>query len=204
MTETIKHVVFDIGQVLVHYDPTIPFQRLIPDDQQRAFFFENVCTSPWNIEQDRGRSWADAEAMKIAEYPEWETHIRAFRAHWHEMVPYAYDDTVNILAAAIEAGYDVTFLTNFSADTFVEAQEMYPFLKSGRGVTVSGRVKLIKPDPAIYDLHTKVFDLDPAATLFIDDNEQNIISARTYGWQALYFANEKALQPELERFGLSL
>jgi len=188
---TMRHIVFDIGKVLIHYDPELPYRRIIPDAERRTWFLANVCTSDWNLEQDRGRPWDDAEAELI-------------RAHWHEMVPHAYDGTVSILLGLIEEGRDITFLTNFAADTFVEAQELYPFLKAGRGVTVSGRVRVIKPDPAIYDLHTRTFDLDPEATLFIDDNADNVDAARAFGWNAVRFENAEALQADLQRFDLRL
>ncbi|WP_349363960.1 MAG: HAD family phosphatase [Roseitalea porphyridii] len=201
---TIRHIVFDIGKVLIHYDPELPYRRIIPDAERRTWFLANVCTSDWNLEQDRGRPWDEAEAELIAAHPDWEAEIRAFRAHWHEMVPHAYDGTVAILLGLIEEGRDITFLTNFAADTFVEAQELYPFLKAGRGVTVSGRVRVIKPDPAIYDLHTRTFDLDPEATLFIDDNADNVDAARAFGWNAVRFKDAEALQADLQRFDLRL
>ncbi|MCR9123681.1 MAG: HAD family phosphatase [Phyllobacteriaceae bacterium] len=201
MTNSIRHVVFDVGNVLIHYDREAPFRHLIPDDEKRAWFLDNVTTVGWNIEQDRGRSWADAEAELIADHPQWEREIRAFRQNWREMVPHAYEDSVTILTELIEAGTDITFLTNFAADTFAEAQTMFPFLKSGRGVTVSGRAGLIKPDPAIYALHTATFELDSAATLFIDDSEKNVEAARAFGWHAVQFTSAEALREDLQRFG---
>ncbi|MEM8540215.1 MAG: HAD family phosphatase [Pseudomonadota bacterium] len=199
MTE-IKHIVFDIGHILIHYDPITPFLRLIPDDEKRAFFFDNICTSAWNIEQDRGRSWEDAEALKIAEYPDWEHEIRAFRENWHEMVPHAMDERVAVFLRLQDEGRDVTLLTNFASDTFRQAQGMYPFLKTGRGVTVSGDVKLIKPDAEIYDLHTKAFDLDPATTLFIDDSVPNINACIEFGWHGLHLPHGEDLEPRLAAF----
>jgi len=158
----IRHIVFDIGRVLVHYDPDLPFSRLIQDEAERRWFFENVCTSAWNIEQDRGRGWAEAEALLIAEHPSHEENIRAFRRHWHEMVPHAYEDSVALMEDLIDRGHDVTMLTNWAADTFVEARARFPFLHRPRGVTVSGEIGMIKPQRGIYDHHVKAFDLDPA------------------------------------------
>jgi 2-haloacid dehalogenase len=117
------------------------------------------------------------------------------------MVPHARDGSVAILLELIDAGVDITFLTNFAADTFTEAQAIFPFLKSGRGVTVSGRVHLIKPDPTIYALHTQTFELDPAATLFIDDSDKNVEAARAFGWHAVHFTSAEALRDDLQRFG---
>ena len=203
MTE-IRHIVFDIGKVLVHYDPDIPFSRLIPDAWERKWFFDNVCTGAWNVEQDRGRTWEDAEALLIAEHPGHEENIRNFRRHWHEMVPHAYDDSVAIMEGLIDAGHDVTMLTNFASDTFREASERFLFLKKPRGVTVSGDVRLIKPDPAIYRHHAASFGLEPAASLFIDDSPKNVEGAKDAGWQAVHFTDAKTLKTDLARLGLAV
>ena len=201
MTE-IRHIVFDIGKVLIHYDPDLPFSRLIPDAGQRRWFFDNVCTHDWNIEQDRGRTWAEAEALLIADFPDHEDNIRAFRANWHEMVPHCYEDSVAIMLGLIEEGRDVTMLTNFAADTFAEARQRFPFLDRPRGVTVSGEVGLIKPDRAIYQRHTADFGLDPATSLFIDDSPKNVEGAVDAGWQAVLFEGAEKLEADLRRLGI--
>lgn len=201
MTTPIQHIVFDIGKVLIHWDPTIPYQRLIPDDQERRWFFENVCTHDWNMEQDRGREWPVAEAELIEKFPDHAENIRAFRKHWHEMVVPAYQDSVAVMESLIDQAYDVTMLTNFAADTFRHAREMYPFLNRPRGVTVSGEVCLIKPDIEIYRLHAKEFGLDPAKTLFIDDTAINVEGAKKAGWQAVQFTGIDGLKADLARFG---
>lgn len=201
MTE-IRHIVFDIGKVLIHYDPNLPFSRIIPDATERKWFFDNICTHDWNIEQDRGRDWADAEALLIAQYPEREEHIRAFRKHWREMVPHAYDGTVELFTSLIDAGHDVTMLTNFAADTFKEAREMFPFLNTTRGITVSGEVGLIKPDVAIFNRHATDFGLDPAHTLFIDDSLPNVEGAKAAGWQAVQFTSADKLRDDLIAVGV--
>ncbi|MDP9570186.1 UNVERIFIED_ORG: HAD superfamily hydrolase (TIGR01509 family) [Agrobacterium larrymoorei] len=200
----INHIVFDIGKVLIHYDPHIPYSRLIPDDAERAWFFENVCTHDWNLEQDRGRKWADAEALLLENHPNREEHIRAFRKHWHEMVSHSYDDSVAILKGLIYSGHDVTMLTNFASDTFREAQKMYPFLTLSRGVTVSGDVGLIKPDVAIYKLHAETFGLDPETSIFIDDSIANVDGAKEAGWQAVHFTGAEKLKADLEGYGIKV
>ena len=204
MTAPIDHIVFDIGKVLIHWDPTIPYQRIIPDADERRWFFENVCTHDWNMEQDRGREWPEAEAELIEKFPDHADNIRAFRQNWHEMVVPAYLDSVAVMESLIEQGHDVTMLTNFAADTFAEARKRYPFLSKPRGVTVSGEVGLIKPDRAIYDLHARVFGLDPAATLFIDDSPRNVEGAIDAGWQAVHFAGSGGLGRDLARLGISV
>ncbi|NMN72082.1 HAD family phosphatase [Rhizobium sp. 57MFTsu3.2] len=200
----IDHIVFDIGKVLIHYDPNIPFSRLIPDEAERKWFFENVCTHDWNVEQDRGRTWEEAEALLIEVHPDREEHIRAFRKYWHEMVPHSYDDSVTIMEGLIADGQDVTMLTNFASDTFREAQVRFPFLTKPRGVTVSGDVGLIKPNIAIYEAHAKSFGLNPAATIFIDDSAPNVDGAKAAGWDAVLFTGADKLRADLAARGVRL
>lgn len=204
MPAPIRHIVFDIGKVLIHYDPNLPYSRIIPDEAERRWFFDNVCTHDWNMEQDRGRGWAEAEAEVIARYPEREEQIRAFRLNWREMVPHAYEDSVALMTGLIDAGHDVTMLTNFAADTFQEARKIYPFLDLPRGVTVSGEVGLLKPDVAIYQRHAADFGLDPAASLFIDDVTVNVEGARAAGWQAVQFLGANKLKADLKDLGVEV
>lgn len=204
MTE-IRHIVFDIGRVLLHWDPELPYRELIPDAERRRWFLETVCNSPWNLEQDRGgRSWPEAEAELIADFPEEEALIRAYRARWHEMVPHAYEDVAAILESLIDGGHDVTMLTNFNDETFAEARTRFPFLNRPRGVTVSAEVRLLKPEKAIYEHHAQAFGLDPAATLFTDDSPANVAGATAAGWNAVLFQDAAQLKADLHRHGISV
>ena len=203
MKPEIHHIVFDIGKVLIHYEPDLAFRELIPDEADRLWFFENICTADWNIEQDRGRSWTEAEELLIDQYPDREAEIRAFRQNWHQMVPHHYADSVAIMEKLIADDYDVTMLTNFADDTFAEAQERFDFLNWSRGVTVSARVGLIKPDPAIYQTHSEAFDLDPEACLFIDDSPANVEGAKACGWQAVVFTEANKLREDLASYGIA-
>jgi len=202
MSVEIRHIVFDIGKVLIHYDPQIPYRRIIPDEAERNWFFANVCTHDWNVEQDRGRSWEEAEALLIRDHPARVEHIRAFRRHWHEMVPHVYAESVSLLETLVAEGRDVTMLTNFASDTFREAQKRFPFLTLPRGVTVSGDVGLIKPDEAIYRTHADTFGLEPAATIFIDDSPANVEGARAAGWHAVLFTDPQKLRNDLASYGV--
>lgn len=202
MTE-IRHIVFDIGRVLIHYDPDLAFRDIIEDEAERQHFLTEICSSAWNLEQDRGRPWEEAEAELIARHPDHEPNIRAFRKGWSKMVPHAFDETVALMERYIDEGRDVTLLTNFAADTFEEALELFPFLKRPRGVTVSGRIRLIKPDVAIYHHHAESFDLEPAATLFIDDSAANVSGARDAGWHAVQYTTHDALVEDLRAFRLA-
>ena len=118
------------------------------------------------------------------------------------MVPHAYEDTVAIMERLIDAGHDVTMLTNFAADTLVEARQRFAFLNRPRGVTISGEIGLIKPDREIYEHHVKAFGLEPAATLFIDDSQKNVDGAIAAGWQSVLFTDAPTLEKDLARLGV--
>lgn len=201
---TIRHIVFDIGRVLLLWDPEIPYRTLIPDDARRRWFLDNVTTSAWNVEQDRGRPWAEAEALLIDTYPDEAPLIRAFRENWAQMVPDLMPETPQILEALVNSGRDVTMLTNFAPDTFQEALARFPVLRRPRGVTVSGEVGLIKPDPAIYALHAERFGLDPAATLFFDNSHANVEAAQQAGWRAHLYTSPAQMRADFAAAGIDV
>ena len=202
MTE-IRHIVFDVGKVLVHYDPHQGYYDLLPDIAERTAFLTDVCSSAWNQEQDRGRGWEEAEAEAVGRHPDKADLIRAFRQNWHLMVSHEYPDSIAILRRLLARGHDVTLLTNFAADTFRLAQKRFPALAETRGETVSGEVRLIKPDPAIYAHHTKSFGLTPSSTLFFDDSPANVEAARGHGWRAELFTSAAQLGDDLTRYGIA-
>ena len=110
-----RKVVFDVGNVLLRWDPFHLYRNLIPDDAKRDWVLRNVCTSAWNIEQDRGRPWPDAVALLVAEHPEWEAEIRAYDERWHETVPSTIEDSVVTLAELKAKGEAVYAITNSRA-----------------------------------------------------------------------------------------
>ena len=201
---SIRHFVFDVGRVLIEWDMEIPFRDLIPDAAERQWFLTNVCTPAWNVEQDRGRGWQEAEDVLVAQFPRQEGRIRAFRPNWHRTNPGEIVATVDLMRRLISLGHDVTLLTNFAADTFAEAQGRFAFLKETRGATVSGEVGRIKPEREIYEIHARRFGLDPAATLFTDDSQKNVAGAIAAGWNGLLFTGAAKLQSDLRDLGIAL
>ncbi|MGB1311685.1 MAG: HAD family hydrolase [Leucothrix sp.] len=199
---TIKHIVFDIGHVLLHWDPEVPYRTLIPDESERHWFLSEVCNPEWNREQDRGREWSDAEDLLIKDHPGYADLIRAYRRDWMSMLTHTIDGNIELFKQVIEAGWDVTMLTNWHQGTYIEAGKVHKFLELPRGVTVSGEVKLIKPDPAIYQLHAKTFDLEPEAILFFDDSPNNVQAARDLGWVAELVSTPEVLKADLIRHGV--
>ncbi len=156
----IRHIVFDIGKVLIHYDPNLPYSRLIPDEAERNWFFRQYLHVRLEHRAGSRPLLEEAEALLIRNHPEREDHIRAFRRHWHEMVPHAYVGTVAIMEGLIADGLDVTMLTNFASDTFREAPEAYPFLTLRAGLRSPATCGSSSPISHLPD-HAKAFDLDP-------------------------------------------
>ena len=200
----IRHIVFDVGNVLIRWDPERPYRALIPDEAERKRFLAEVCNADWLTVTDRGKTWPEAEEMLIARFPDQADRIRAFRRHWHAMVPHALGETVVVLEDLLEEGHDVTGLTNFAADTFLEILPRFVFLGRMRGITVSSRVGHIKPEPEIFRIHAETFDLDPRAILFFDDSPANVDSARKAGWNAERFVDAETMRAELARHGIAL
>jgi len=203
MSNSITTVVFDIGNVLIEWNPEYLYVRLIPDTEERRRFLETVCTMDWNLEQDLGRPWAEAVAVLTRQHPDKAELIRAYSDCWHEMVPGEISGTPALLAALVAQGTPLYAITNFSEEKFAEAQERFAFLKSSfRDIVVSGAERLIKPDPRIYQLLLERNGLDAEACLFIDDSEKNIEAARQLGMAVHHFRNADGLRAELERLGL--
>lgn len=198
-----KIVVFDIGQVLIEWDPRHLYRDLFDGyEDLMEDFLDNVCSPAWNQEQDRGRPWADAVAQLTAEHPDCAELIRSYDELWEQMVPGPIPGTPEILAELKARGVPVYAITNFSADKFALSQQRFDFLNSFDGIVVSGIEKVIKPDPKIYRILLDRYGIDAADCLFIDDNPDNVESARAVGMTAHHFAGAEALRRDLEGFGL--
>lgn len=198
-----KIVVFDIGQVLIEWDPRHLYRDLFDGyEDLMEDFLDNVCSPAWNLEQDRGRPWADAVAQLTAEHPDCAELIRVYDEQWEQMVPGPIPGTPEILAELKARGVPVYAITNFSADKFTLSQKRFDFLNGFDGIVVSGIEKVIKPDPKIYRILLDRYGLDAADCLFIDDNPDNVESARAVGMTAHHFAGAEALRRDLEGFGL--
>ncbi|MEO1198759.1 MAG: HAD family phosphatase [Pseudomonadota bacterium] len=197
-------VVFDVGNVLVNWRPERLYERLIPDADRRAWFLAEVVTMDWHKEQDRGRSCAEAIEVLTERFPEERSLIAAFYDNWLETIPGAIDGSVAILETLKGQGWPCHAITNFSAELWPETVAAYPFLGIFDIEVVSGVVRLIKPDPAIFRLLCERADLDPDRAIFIDDVEANCIAAAEVGFDAIRFTGAEDLRADLVRRGFAL
>ena len=194
-------VVFDVGTVLLDWDPRHLYRKIFADPTEMEWFLANVCTPAWNMAQDKGRAWPKAEAEAITRHPGYAPQIRAFRARWHEMIAGSIAGTVAILDKLAAAGVPLYAITNFASDTFREARAKFEFFDHFGGAAVSGDLHILKPDPAIYHSLARNCGLDLTRCVFIDDVEQNVTGARAVGMTAIHFINPKQLAAELVPLG---
>jgi 2-haloacid dehalogenase len=196
-------IIFDLGGVLVDWNPRHLYKKLVTDDPEfMEWFLSNVCTPEWNARQDAGRPFAEAVAELVSQHPEYEGLISAFHTRWEEMVAGAIEPTVAILAELRRSDYPLYALSNWSAETFILMRDRFEFLGWFRAVIISGEIEMIKPDPGIYRLLLERIDREAGECLFIDDSLPNVLAARDLGFRTIHYQSPEALRAELERMGL--
>jgi 2-haloacid dehalogenase len=200
--QTAYSVVFDLGAVLVDWNPRHLYRRLLPDESAVEAFLGGVCTQAWNEEQDAGRPFAEGIALLCAQHPQHAELIHAYYLRWHEMLGGAIEPSVAILETLHRRGVPLYALTNWSAETFPHARARYEFLKLFHGILVSGEERLKKPDPRIFQLLCVRYGLRAERSIFIDDSEKNVRAAREFGMLGVHFRSAPELERELSAFGL--
>jgi 2-haloacid dehalogenase len=199
-----SRVVFDIGNVLIHWNPRLIYRSIFASEAEIDDFLTRILPPEWNLEQDRGRSWQEAEESRIALFPEHAHAIRAYRARWRESVPHAIEGTVDILGSLQRAGVPLYAITNFARDTFAEACELYPFLRTSFiDIVVSAEERLIKPDPAIFEVLLARQKLRAEDCIFIDDSPKNVDGAAALGFRARHCTTPEALRQDLLALGFT-
>lgn len=198
----IQAVIFDIGNVLLDWDARRVYRPLGMSDDEIAAFFERVSFADWNLEQDRGRTFADGIEALASDFPDDRDLIRRYDSHWIESISGPIQGTVDILNALVDQGVPIHAITNFSAEKFPGEVERWPFLRQFGVTVVSGEEKLIKPDPAIYHTLLERAGLDAHQVVFIDDSAKNIDGARAVGMHAIHFTSPSDLREALRGYQL--
>jgi 2-haloacid dehalogenase len=197
--------VFDLGGVLVDWDPRYLYRKVFGEQAEAMEkFLATVCTPSWNEQQDAGRPFADASAALKLVHPDKAQLIDAWFQRYEEMLAGPIPGMVEIIANLNSRGVPMYALSNWSAETFPVALKRFEFLKWFRGVMLSGEVKLIKPDPRIFKLFIETFAIDPASTVYIDDRRPNVEAAMAFGMHGIVFTGAASLRNELMSLGLIL
>jgi 2-haloacid dehalogenase len=196
-------VVFDVGGVLIDWDPRHLYRKLfLGDEPAMEHFLANVCTHEWNRCQDAGRSFAEGARLLKLQHPDRAELIDAYGIRFDEMMPGPIAGTVEILAELRERGTPLYGLSNFSAETFPPTFQRFDFLRWLHGMVISGEVGVIKPDPRIYEILLARFAIDPHRAVYIDDVAANVEGARPFGIHGVHFTTPVVLREELVRLAL--
>ncbi len=205
MNQKIDTIIFDLGGVLVDWDPKNVYRKVFNGDEEKASWFLNtVCTSEWNIEQDAGRTIEEAVNVKIAEFPQYENWIRIYYKEWHHMFSGIITENVELLYKLQKTeNYKIYGLTNWSAEKWELALELFPFFKNFDGVVVSGVEKTRKPFPKIYNIIIDRYKIIPERTIFIDDNKENITAAQKINFIGIHYKPNELLIKTLETYKIN-
>ncbi|MDC0389579.1 HAD family phosphatase [Flavobacteriaceae bacterium] len=201
----IETIIFDLGGVLVDWNPEYVYLNEFNGDRKKMqWFFDNICTSSWNEEQDGGYLMADATDERINLFPKYKKLIKMFYGRWEEMLKGEIKGTVEILHKLKRKKYKLIALTNWSSETFPVAVKKFKFLKLFDGIVVSGKVKMLKPSPEIYNYTLKKYGLIANKSIFIDDRISNVDGAIKCGIHGIQFVSPKNLIIALKKYGIKI
>jgi len=198
--KSIDTIIFDLGGVLIDWNPMYVFGNYFDSQEKRDYFFQRICTSEWNEEQDAGRSIVEATQELVEKFPDWEQPIRDYYGRWTEMLKAPIPETVEIFRQLKESGrYRLYALTNWQAGLFDIALVRYNFLHWFDGRVVSGEEKTRKPFPEFYQRLLDRYDVSPSAALFIDDSLRNVKGAEDVGIKGIHFRSPQQLKESLSQ-----
>lgn len=199
MSGRINTIIFDLGGVLIDWNPRYLYRKIFQTEEEVTWFLENICTGEWNDLQDGGRSFEEATKELIQKHPEWEEPIAAWYGRWQETIAGPIAGTVNILREIKDSKkYRLYALTNWSAETFPWALENFDFLHWFEGIVVSGVEKSRKPLPEFFQIIFDRYTIKPSEAIFIDDNLHNIEGAKALGMHTITFKSPEQLLKELQ------
>jgi 2-haloacid dehalogenase/putative hydrolase of the HAD superfamily len=198
----VRGVVFDVGNVIVRWDPRTLYSKIFPDVGERDWFLANVCTMPWHTAHDAGVSFADNRGPLLAAFPEYQAAILAWESRWWEMFSGPIPQTEAAIEAMAARGVPMVGLTNMSTETSEGTFAMSPAFARLKDIVVSAAVGLMKPEPRIFQLAAERAGLPPAQLLFVDDSQRNIDAAAALGFDVHLFDDPATLQPALAARGL--
>ena len=203
MRNSIDTIIFDLGGVLIDWNPRYLYRKIFKTEDEITWFLENICTLEWNDRQDAGRTFGEGTRELIEKHPEWEAPIRAWYERWEETISGPIHDTVEILRHFKDAStHRLYALTNWSAESFPIAQRKFEFLQWFEGIVVSGVEKTRKPHPEFYKILFDRYSVHPSRALFIDDNIKNIEAGKTIGLNTIHFQSPAQLRAELGHMGV--
>ncbi len=203
---TIDTIIFDLGGVLIDWNPRYVYRDVFDGDEEMVDWFLNtICTSEWNMAHDAGRPLKEGTELLVNQFPEYETWIRMYYDRWPEMLGGAISDSVDLLRKLKQLDMISLYaLTNWSAETFPVAIQRFDFLQYFDGIVVSGAEKTIKPFQKIYNITLDRFNINPEKAVFVDDNFDNVKAAEELGIKGIHFKNAAQLQNDLSKMNIAI
>jgi 2-haloacid dehalogenase len=193
-------IIFDIGGVLLDWNPRYLYNKIFDNDESRInHFLQVICPQEWNAKQDAGYPIAKAVEERVELYPDFEPQIRAYYGRWEEMLMGEIKGSVKILSDLRQVGYPLCALSNWSAETYQRVKNKYEFFQWFDEILISGSVKVIKPDQAIFELLLDRIQRPADQCLLIDDSEQNLVVAEQLGFQTIQFSSPERLLTDLHQ-----
>jgi 2-haloacid dehalogenase len=203
-TEPVDAVVFDLGGVVLDWDPLHLYEKVFADPEDARRFLAEVCTLEWHAQHDLGTPMDETIPALCAEHPHHADAIRAWRERYIEMIDGTIDGMTELIEHLASSGVPMYALTNMPAEVWPELVEAYPIVLAFDGVVVSGEEFIVKPDPKLFQLLAERFDLAPNRTVFVDDSPRNVDSAWTLGFRAVRFESASQLCRVLWGWGVSV
>ena len=197
-----KAFIWDVGNVMVRWDPRNLYTKVFPDPAERERFLMSVCTMDWHIAHDLGVTFAENRRPLIARHPQYAAEIRAWEDRWWEMFDGPIPETVAAIEALHARGVPQYGLSNMSHEVLDGITAMSPAFARLQDIVISAETAIMKPDPRIYAQACERFGLTPGDALFVDDSEKNIAGAAVLGFHTHHFTDPAALRPALEAAGL--
>jgi 2-haloacid dehalogenase len=200
MHNNIHAIIFDFGGVLINWEPRLVFQKFFPGDPEAVeSFMAEIRFADWNLQQDRGYPFEQAVTELTAQFPQYGHIIQDYDISWEESISGIIPGTVKLLEELKSQGYPIYGLTNWNHDKFSLVKQKYGFFHLFESILVSGEVKLVKPDPAIYNLLLSQIKQNPENCVMIDDSVKNIDASRELGFISILFISPEQLREELTR-----
>lgn len=203
MMINIQAIIFDFGNVLLEWNPRHVYRRYFPNDEAAMErFFKEVNFMDWNLQQDKGRPFAEGVTELSKQFPQYAELIQAYPDNWAHSIGHHIEGTVEIMKRLKQAGYKLYGLSNWSAETFPIAQKKYDFFRLLDDIVISGEVGAVKPEPEIYEILLKRINKPANECLFIDDAQPNIEQAQKMGFATVHFQAPDQLERELQKLQL--
>lgn len=194
-------LIFDLGGVVLDWNPRHLYRKLIPDEVAREWFLTEVCSPAWNLQMDTGKPSAEAVAELSARFPDQAGLISAYWDRWPEMLGGPIPGTSELVAELAKSGRELYAISNFNGEVWPATLDAFPVLNSFKDIVISSFVGVCKPDPRIFALALRRFGVAAADCLFIDDVAANVDGAKAAGIAAVQFTSAAALRRLLASAG---